>query len=481
MSETTDLLIVGGGPAGMAAAETAHAHGLTVTVVDEQAARGGQFLRQPPAEFSLVKWLPGKTYRKARNLLARSETLHEVDWLMRSAVAGIFPINHEDAHTSEFRVLIEAERSLHERSARTVLVAGGCYDLPVTFPGWTTPGVMAAGGIQAFIKSQQFVPGQRFVLSGSHPLQLVIADQIVQAGGEVVAVLFAQSASRAFGVLRKPALLWRHGAKFSQVAGILKRLRKAGVRVEFNKTVLQAHGDESLQAVTIAAVDADCGVRAETTRKLECDRLGVCFGFLSSTELVRQADAHCRWNASRGGWIAEHDDWMSSSVPGLFVAGESTGVSGSDCAIEEGHLAALGSALATQKMSPAKARQLAKPIRRKLRHLNDFAAILSELSWPGDEFFDQLVRDESILCKCEELTAGEVLRCLQLNPEIQSASSAKLLTRAGMGICQGRYCHHALTRLLARTHQMEESDVAGFTSRFPAKPLSIGNLVDLVD
>lgn len=475
----TELLIIGAGPAGMAAAEAAHSMGVVVTVVDEQADRGGQFLRQPPASFKLAKWLPGKTYTKAKSLLARSEKLAEVQWLMRSTVSGIFPLKHSQPDEPRFRVVIDSQGSAHECHAHSILIAAGCYDLPVTFPGWTTPGVMAAGGIQAFIKSQQFVPGQRFVLAGSHPLQLVIAEQIIQAGGEVSAVLFTQSKSSALALARHPLTLWRYTSKFTQMAGILRRLRKAGVPVKFNQAVVQANGDEQLQSVSLAPVNKQGEILEGERQTIDCDRLGVCYSFLSSTELIRQVNADCQWNARRGGWIAQHDEWMRSSVAGVYVAGESTGVAGSDSAMVEGKLAALGCALDMDRLNAESAQQQALPVRRNLRQLNVFAELLSQLSWPGDTFFDQLIRDDSVVCKCEEVQAGELRIMLEDNPEISTASSAKLLSRAGMGLCQGRYCHHAVTRVLVQTRGLKEQDVVGFTSRFPAKPILIGSLTDV--
>lgn len=477
----TELLIIGAGPAGMAAAEAASAMGIGVTVVDEQAARGGQFLRQPPASFKLTNWLPGKTYSKAKSLLCRSETLSDVQWLMRSTVSGIFPLKHTQPDEPRFRIVIDTEQGARECHARSILIAGGCYDLPVIFPGWTTPGVMAAGGIQAFIKSQQLVPGQRFVLAGSHPLQLVIADQIIQAGGEVAAVLFAQSKSSALSLIRHPLTLWQHASKFTQMASTLKRLCKAGVKVRFNQVVVQANGAEQLQSVSVAGVNRQGEILKDGRQEIDCDRLGVCFSFLSSTELVRQLNAACKWNARRGGWVAQHDEWMRSSIPGVYLAGEATGVAGFDAAMLEGKLAALGCALDTGRLEMTSAEQQARPVRRDLQGLNVFAELLSELSWPGDTFLDQLISDNSIVCKCEELNAGELRLMLQDNPEIGTASAAKLLSRAGMGLCQGRYCHHAVTRLLVQTRGLAEQEVVGFTSRFPAKPVLIGHLTNLQD
>ncbi|MEO0997729.1 MAG: FAD-dependent oxidoreductase, partial [Pseudomonadota bacterium] len=362
--------------------------------------------------------------------------------------------------------------------ARALVIAAGCFDLPVVFPGWNLPGVMSAGGIQAFIKSQQFVPGERFLLAGSHPLQLVVADQIVQAGGSVAGVLFSQRAGRALALLRHPSVVLRNADKLIQTAAILRRLRAAGVPVRFNRTLLRANGRDSLQSVTTVPVGPAGELGRDAADDVACDRLGVCFGFLTSSELARQAGVACVWDAARGGWIARHDGNMSSDVPGIYVAGETTGVAGSDVAALEGRLSGIACAGWLGKIDGARVSRLSSAPRRALERRNRFARLLGRLAWPGTGLFDELMTDSATLCKCEELTVGQLKTLLRRHPDTGTASSAKLLSRAGMGLCQGRYCHFALTRVLARHLGVTDSEIGGFTARFPSKPVLIENLID---
>lgn len=484
----TELAIVGAGPAGMAAAEAAAEHGVEVTLIDEQATPGGQFLRQPPPQFTVSGWLDGAAYRDGKILLNRVSADQRLQWMTQSSVLGIFANDDSD---DRFTLVIDKLDSFgsdetgasgaggtRQLSARSVLIASGCFDLPVIFPGWNLPGVMATGGIQAFVKSQQFVPGKRFLFAGTHPLQLVVADQIVQAGGSVAGVLFAQSRRDALALLQQPSVVLRNTDKLSQIAGILWRLRSAGVPVRFNRTLLRANGEDSLQSVTTVPIRADGTLDREAADDIECDRLGVCFGFLTSSELARQAGVDCRWDASRGGWIAQHDGGMSSSVPGIYVAGETTGVAGSDVAALEGRLAGVACAAGLGKIDAGQVDELTRSQRRQLRHRSRFASLLSELSWPDRSLFDQLMADSATLCKCEELTVGSLRAQLEVNPHIATGSSAKLLSRAGMGLCQGRYCHFALTRLLAQHLGVAEDRIGGFTARFPSKPVSIERLIE---
>jgi len=300
----------------------------------------------------------------------------------------------------------------------------------------------------------------------------------VKAGGKVAGVIFAQPPWRVLQLLKAPSMALQNLDKFAHAAAALRRLRRAGVPVMFNRTVLQANGQKFLQSVTTAPVGQDGKVQRGDALEVECDRLGVCFSFLASSELARQAGADCTWDAARGGWIATHDDWMCSSLPGIFVAGEVTGVAGAEAAASEGRLAAAGCAAALGKISAKQADKIAQPARRQLRRLNQFARLLSEVSWPGESLLDQLISESANLCKCEELTVGAFLNLLRKNPHVSTANAAKLLSRAGMGLCQGRYCQHAVIRLMARQLGVPESEIGNFTARFPVRPIDISALID---
>lgn len=473
----TELAIVGAGPAGMSAAETAIDCGMDVTIVDEQRAPGGQIYRQPPHEFRVSNWLSHRMYRNGKALLSRLSENPGLSWLLQSTVSGV--MDRDSARgDGRFLLLINGREGVRQLAADAVLIAPGCYDMPAIFPGWNLPGVMAAGAIQAFLKSQQFIPGDRMLFAGSHPLQLIIADQVVKAGGEVAGIIFSQSPGCLSTLLRAPAVMLQNLDKFAWAAAALQRLLRAGVPLMFSRTVLQANGHEFLQSVTTAPVGRNGEIRRDVSMDIECDRLGVCFSFLASSELVRQAGADCNWDTARGGWIATHDEWMCSSLPGIYVAGEITGVAGADVAVQEGRLAAIGCAAELGKISMHQASEMSRSPRRKLQRLNRFARLLSELSWPGSGLLDQLVSESANLCKCEEVTVGAFLQMLRQNPHISTASAAKLLSRAGMGLCQGRYCQHSVIRLMTRHLGIPEGEIGGFSARFPAKPVELRTLVD---
>lgn len=461
----TDLAIVGAGPAGLAAARVAAAHGLAVTVIDEQPRAGGQILRQPPASFRVDRWLADRIYRPQQSLLRQCADLEGVRWLHATTVLGI-----ETARGCITLSLATAD-GVGELQAERLLLATGCHDMPVTFPGSTLPGVMATGGIQAFVKSQQVVPGERFVFSGSHPLQLIVADQILQAGGEVAAVLFSQPRSLFWRLLRHSPALLRHPAKLLYFTRACARLLRRGVAIRFGRVVSSAQGEGHLQRVEVADSDTRQGCDS-----FDCDRLGIGFGFLSNSQLASQAGLQCHWSDSAGGWLARVDEWMRGSIPGIYVAGELTGIGGADVSQREGEIAGLAAAMDAGVLAPGLAAERARPARRALRPLYRFAHILSTLSAPGAPLLRALMTSESTLCKCEEVSVGAVHALLDENPFIADLNALKLQSRCGMGLCQGRYCQYQLRTLLGSRRPDLATDDGGFQARFPVKPVSIGAL-----
>jgi thioredoxin reductase len=352
MARAYDLAIVGAGPAGQAAAEAAVSAGLAVAVIDEQARPGGQILRQPPDQFTVERWLSGRSYRTLKAKLARFEAL-SLDWFGRASVIGAFPAG--DGWTLH---LARQQDGGLDLSARRLLIAGGCYDMPLPLSGWTLPGVLSAGAIQAFIKSQQFVPGQRFVLAGTHPLQLLVASQIAAAGGKVEAVLFAQSRrhlAREMG--RAPRALWTGANALVMGAAAFRSLRRARVPVIFGAPLSAIEGDVHVTSVRWSG--SRSGMAA-------CDTVGLCFGFLPQADLVRAIGADMRWIETTGGYAACHDAWQRSSVEGCYVAGETTGIGGAEVALCEGQLAGIAIARDAGRVSVPCAEGRARAPRRPL-------------------------------------------------------------------------------------------------------------------
>jgi thioredoxin reductase len=461
-----DLAIIGAGPAGMAAAEVACEHGMRAVLVDEQDQAGGQILRRPPVSFSVRTWLPQYVYRHLHRLHARFIKLDKLTHLHGTSVLGI---GVEENH---FVLHINGPSGLEPLLASKVLVATGCFDMPLVFPGAQLPGVMATGGMQAFLKSQQIIPGERFLFVGSHPLQLIVANQIAKGGGDVAGVFFTPSLSKYLSVLRSPLVLLRQLPNICFFLSVLAQLFVKRVPVRFGTELVSANGDNALESVVLRPDSS-----ATSTKRIACDRLGLCFGFLTNNDLARQVGVVCSWSQTSGGWNADHDQGMRGSVPGIYVAGETTGVAGANVAYLEGRLAALSAAYDSGKMEQASYDTASAAVHPPLKAGREFAQLLAEVSYPGEATIQRAMSDDAYLCKCEEITVGSVRATLAEHPDVSDLNALKLLTRCGMGHCQGRYCHYQSRFLLARDRNLPVESMAGFTARFPIRPVSIGELL----
>jgi D-hydroxyproline dehydrogenase subunit alpha len=242
------------------------------------------------------------------------------------------------------------------------------------------------------------------------------------------------------------------------------------VPLMLGQVVSEALGTDAVEAVRICRSD----FRGEA-RVLACDALGVCYGFLASSELARQAGARSVWEAGSG-WVVAADDLMRSSVPGMSVAGELIGVAGAMAAALSGEIAGLGIAVDCGRLAAGAALPRARVLRGRLERVRRFARLLSRLSSPAPELLRHLASPSTLLCRCEEVTVEELTAALRHDPGIASASAAKLLTRVGMGACQGRMCETAVRWLIAASRGSALSEIAGYVPRAPVKPVSLAAL-----
>jgi D-hydroxyproline dehydrogenase subunit alpha len=468
-----DVAIVGAGPAGLAAAVELARAGADVTLVDEQMLPGGQIYRQPPAAFTVSRRPAGRSYAAGKTLLAEAAALQGVQRLQQTTVWGAF-----DVDAGGVTLALSGHDAVERLRARRLLVAAGAYDLPVAFPGWTLPGVMSAGGVQAFVKSQQVLPGRRFVLAGAHPLLLVVADQLVAAGGEVAAVALAQARPTAREALADLARLRGDWSRLGDLAGPLARLRRARVPLLFSTLPVAAEGEGAVERVLLARVDRDWSVRNGGSRPLECDTLVVGFGFVPSSELARQAGCAVAWDEEAGGWIVEHDEWMRTTVGVVGVAGEVTGIAGAEQAIDEGRLAAIGMLLDLDLIDAVEAQRRAAPVRHRLERLRRFTALVRRRFALHGDALASLLTGQTIVCRCEDVTTAELRAALAAHPHLGTLDAVKLLTRVGMGPCQGRMCQPTVTRVIAGATGRTPTELGPYRARPPLKPLPLAALAD---
>lgn len=437
---TYDLVVAGGGPAGVAGALTAALAGLSVALVDSGPRLGGQYFRHT----AVPKAAPGldRFLRQARALEARGEVLprHQV-WNVSREPGGDLLVHCLTRDSS-------GERAVELR-ARRLLIATGAHDRPLPFPGWDLPGVLTAGGAQALLKGAGVVAGRRIVVSGTGPFLLPVATGLAGAGARVLGV---HEANGGLGLGRRPLLAL---GKAGEAAGYAAALARHRVPYRTRQAVVAAHGEREVEAVTVARLDQDWNVLA--TRVVECDAVAVGYGFVPQIELGTQLGCVTRHDVD-GSPVLNVDDTLRTTVPGVWAAGEPAGVGGWRLAELEGRIA--GRAIASQEIPPV--------LMRRRERWRAFGEALQR-AYPVQAGWQGWLRDDTIVCRCEEVPLARVREAQRLGAT--DARSVKLLARPGMGWCQGRVCGHAVACLAGEKPQPPRRPIA--------QPVTLGALASL--
>lgn len=434
----TEVLVVGAGPAGLAAARAARRRGASVFLLDSADELGGQFWRHLPLD------------RPAK----REHTLHH-DW------AGFVALRQELERDDGCRILRSAQVWALEPSGRgpgrvhvlvgpadgydrtrltfnpdAIVIATGAHDRTLPFPGWDLPGVFTGGAAQALAKGERVAVGKRVVVAGAGPFLLPVAASLAATGSRVLGIFEAnRMPALARGWLPRVWRLLPASGKGIELAGYLAGHLRHRIPYRLGRAVVAAHGDDRVESVTIASVDADWVPIPGTEKRIAVDAVCVSHGFSPRLELALAAG--CALTPER---FVRVDGRQLTSAPDVYAAGEVTGIGGVDLAMAEGEIA--GHAAAGG--SPA-ARELRGAVHRR-RVFRGFADRIEAAhgirsGWPS------MLADDTIVCRCEEVTFGRLCDTADATGS-RSLRALKLSTRAGLGICQGRVCGRSVEELL---------------------------------
>ena len=387
-----DVLVVGAGPAGIAAAARAAEYGLRVGVVDDNVAPGGQIWR-------------GSTHEQSTKAKVWS------DRLRASGASTLFGMRVFDQPSPNV-LLAEQESGVAELHYGKLILATGARERFLPFPGWTLPNVMGAGGLQALVKSGLPIEGKRVVVAGTGPLLLAVAAYLRKKGAKVRMICEQSSwnrlASFGVGLLRFPG-------KISQAVVLRKDL--SGIPIATNSWVVQADGSLKLESVTIS--------RSGKRERVACDYLACGFHLVPNIELPMLLGCEIRDGN------VKVDEFQQTSISNMFCAGEPVGIGGVDAALVEGQIAGFAACGRTKEArslfsARRKARRFASALERAFR-------LRAELK--------QLPTLDTLVCRCEDVAYARL-------QQHDSWRAAKLHTRCGMGPCQGRVCGPATEFLL---------------------------------
>ncbi len=462
----TPLTVVGAGPAGIMAAYTAAEAGVDVTLVDNNPQPGGQYYRQSPDEFTFSSPEDRLSGRMDGAQVLGRLNHPKIKTIYNTLVWGVF-----DQHT----LALADEQVSSLLPTDRLIVATGAHDRPLAFPGWTLPGIMGAGAALRLIKTQWVLPGRRILLSGLGPLQLALADALLNAGAEVVCVADAAVPWRSWQQLPK---FWGHWDRLKEAQTYTSNLRRHHVPLLFNHSIIQASGRESVEKATIARLDRQGRPVPGTEKQYEVDAVCLGYGLLPSFQLPVAMGCQLKLDARLNWFVPEHNERMETTQPGIFVAGDVTDIGGSKVALLEGQLAGMTAAFQLGALDSSTYESHSSPVIKALQRLNSLAQALNTVYTfrPG---LIHLATDDTWLCRCEEVTFSQVKTAIA--DGAVDLNQVKLHTRAGMGYCQGRFCSVLIAQVLAEATKRSLSDFLPFTIRPPFQPIPLKVLATGVD
>lgn len=444
-----DLCIIGAGPAGLEAAVSASACGLEVLVFDEHAVPGGHIYHGLEGPFAGTHLDPD----------VRAQGL---DLLRRFRQSGAAFLPGHTVWAASPREIIASHNGV-SRSIRTraLIVANGAMERPAPFPGWTLPGVMAAGGADLLWRSAGVTPQAPVVLMGNGPLLLLTAARLLESGVDVPALIdTGLLANRVRALPRMPAALLdlpylRKG--LGMVATIVRRrlplVRSAQVRAE---------GKDRVEQVVCATDKGE--------RRFAASTLLVHEDFLPRTHFSRLLRCPHRWHPTRRYWHPDcSDSGACAGLPGLFFTGDGQDVQGADAAQLKGRLCGIEAARFLGAIRDKEAEARSRAPRGELGRLLLVRSYVNALFRPNPVLYR--LPDETMLCRCEQITAGAVREavregCLDIN-------DIKTRTRAGMGSCQGRMCGQAVAEVAAQALCSSPERLGALNIRPPLRPVSM--------
>jgi thioredoxin reductase/bacterioferritin-associated ferredoxin len=444
-------VVIGAGPAGLAAATSTVEAGLSTLLLDENAGPGGQVWRAITSTPVMERDRLGADYWVGADLVQAVRS-SGAEIIQRATVWSL------DRHL-EVGVSVGGVSSFVK--ARRVILATGALERPFPIPGWTLPGVMTAGAAQTMLKSSGLVPDVPTVIAGQGPLLWLLAAQILRLGGRIDRILDTTERRNYFAALPH-AFAFVTSPYFKKGIAMMKEVR-AKVPVVTDVSELTAAGDGRLATVTYVT-----GGHRET---IPAELLLLHQGVVPNVNLAMAAGIEHRWDDLQLCWspVLDHDG--STSIEGIAIAGDGAGIGGAGAAVIRGRIAARA---AVEALAPAAAAKLApmSTVRASLAKVERGRAFLDTLFRPARQF--RIPSGDTIVCRCEEVTAKDILDAVAIGAT--GPNQLKAYRRTGMGPCQGRLCGLTVTELMAQARGKTPQEIGYYRLRAPVKPITLAEL-----
>jgi NADPH-dependent 2,4-dienoyl-CoA reductase/sulfur reductase-like enzyme len=465
MIESFDLAIIGAGPAGLEAAISASSSGVKTVIIDQAPQAGGQYYKPLPGAFNSKNKthteVDGEVLTEQVNQLPVTRYFDTLTW-------GIFKRETVDGYLVTLAGPV-APRQLY---ARTLILATGAYDTPVAFPGWTLPGVSTCGASLLMLKNQRVAPFKRVLLTGTGPLLLSAAAHMIDAGIEVVSICESNQIGLK-SLVYAPTML-KEWKRIEEGAGYMRKIMGAGVPYKIGWSITEAKGKEQVEAAVIARLDREGRPVPGTEKSLDVDAVISGYSLIPNTGLARMIGCKFEYQSQKGGWVPVRDVTLQTDIIGIYMVGDCAGIGGAEASRLEGRIAGAAVAFKLGLISKKRVEEINDQMKTKLSQQRKFGRMLGEIFSPKFGLVS-LAKDDTLVCRCEEITLGEVKTAVAQGA--RSIGEVKMITRSGMGNCQGRMCEHSVSAALIQelaNEQITHQQVGSYSVRPPLHPLPIG-------
>jgi NADPH-dependent 2,4-dienoyl-CoA reductase/sulfur reductase-like enzyme len=430
--DSFDAVVLGLGPAGMAASIELAQRGYHVAVIDDAPAPGGRIYRKLPSEFHVLQsW---DRHKAGERLIARFEGA-------RNSMK-VFPRTQIWGYFDHSKLMMIRDSHVLQINFRNLIICEGAMERVIPFAGWTLPGVMTVGGLQKMLLNQRVLPGRKFILSGTGPLLVAVGSVLIRCGAERVDICDATGWTE--NLILFPKIL-QHSFLLREALTYWKPLLCSG-RVHFHRhhAVASVSGRDKVESAVITRLDRQWKPIPGSEKTIEPDIVGVHHGFLPANRLTRLCGCRHVYDSRQLGFRPDIDTFGRCGQENVYVAGDAAGIGGAILAELQGKIAGLHAAFRLEGKKDSAFLDEILSLQKRRKSLKEWSDALTRVFTPRKGLYEA-IKDDTIVCRCEGVRAERIRKAIV--DGVNDINELKQ-TRVAMGHCQGRVCESVVIELM---------------------------------